>query len=381
MARRPSGSQRRQIATSVAACGFCLALALPADAQAPVPEGVEFQVNSYTTSYQLEPVVAAGGDGGFVVAWASNGSPGTDTSLFSVQSQRFSSTGSREGAQFQVNTDTRFEQGGHAVAVDADGDFVVVWSSSVSFGTDTDSFSVQGQRYASDGSPRGAQFQVNSYTTSFQAVPSVAAAANGDFVVVWYSEGSFRTNWIWDSIQGQRYASDGSPRGSEFAVNSYFSATLRVPAVAMANDGDFVVVWSSTGSYGTDASGYDFSIQGAPALPVPAPGGGARLRAAALLALRGSRPQSGRRRARTASGASRRRRSVSSPRSPRHRCAGMTPRPTRSPQRIKAGVPGGSAPTRIISDVRAKSAHASPRVAFGQSITPGPSGHSSTFSG
>jgi hypothetical protein len=75
-----------------------------------------------------------------------------------------------------------------------------------SSGTDTSGWSVQARRYASDGSAQGAEFQVNSYTMNDQWIPSVAAAANGDFVVVWVSDGSTGTDTDSVSIQGQRFS-------------------------------------------------------------------------------------------------------------------------------------------------------------------------------
>ena len=42
----------------------------------------------------------------------------------------------------------------------ADGDFVVVWDGGGSSGTDTGDYSIHGQRYASDGSPQGAEFHL-----------------------------------------------------------------------------------------------------------------------------------------------------------------------------------------------------------------------------
>ena len=65
--------------------------------------------------------------------------------------------------------------------------------------------SIQGQRYASDGSAQGGEFQVNTYTTDSQLRPSVAAAANGDFTVVWDSVGSSMLDTSQSSIQGQHY--------------------------------------------------------------------------------------------------------------------------------------------------------------------------------
>ncbi len=76
------------------------------------------------------------------------------------------------------------------MAADSDGDFVIVWQSNGSPGPDSSSLSVQGQRYASDGSTLGGQFQINTYTTAGQVDAVVAADPDGDFVVVWESSGS-----------------------------------------------------------------------------------------------------------------------------------------------------------------------------------------------
>ena len=102
------------------------------------------------------------------------------------------------------------------MAADADRDFVVVWESPGSSGTDASGQSIHGRRYASDGSSQGAQFQVNSYTTSDQRIPAVAAAADGDFVVVWDSDGSSGPDTHTTSIQGQRFsvAAAGLPAGA-----------------------------------------------------------------------------------------------------------------------------------------------------------------------
>lgn len=87
------------------------------------------------------------------------------------------------------------------MAVDADGDFVVVWQSSSSEGTDTDQWSIQARRYASDASSVGDQFQVNLHTTGGQQFPSVSINDNGGFVVVWQSTGSGGTDTDASSVQ------------------------------------------------------------------------------------------------------------------------------------------------------------------------------------
>ncbi|MEE8525531.1 MAG: hypothetical protein V3T72_16470, partial [Thermoanaerobaculia bacterium] len=128
----------------------------------------DLQVNTYTTSDQYAPSLSIDDGGDFVVVWDSYGSVGTDSSGRSVQGQRYASDGSAVGGQFQVNTYTPAGQYNPKVGLDADGDFVVVWQSYLSGGTDSSNSSIQGQRYASDGSTAGGQFQVNTYTTSLQ---------------------------------------------------------------------------------------------------------------------------------------------------------------------------------------------------------------------
>src|SRR5207302_7510917 len=122
----------------------------------------------YTTGNQQHAAVAMDPLGNFVVVWSSYGSSSTDTNSYSVQGQRFSANGTTAGGQFQVNTYTTGIQEYPRVAVDVAGDFVVVWSGSGSGGTDTAGSSAHGQRFAANGGLAGGEFQLNSYTTGQQ---------------------------------------------------------------------------------------------------------------------------------------------------------------------------------------------------------------------
>ena len=150
---RNGAFERRRPAAPRTLLGLCwgavlaVAGAPSAGAQLPVPTGAQFQVNTYTTNFQEFPSIAADADGDFVVVWMSDGSSGGDTSNYSIQGQRYNSAGSAVGSQFQVNTYTTNYQDFPWVAADADGDFVVVWQSFGSSGSDTSYHSVQGQRF------------------------------------------------------------------------------------------------------------------------------------------------------------------------------------------------------------------------------------------
>ena len=218
------------------------------------PLSGEFQINTYTTGIQLYPSVAMDADGAFIVVWASAGSSGNDTSISSIQGQRYASDGSAMASEFQINTYTSSLQTRPSVAVDSSGDFVVVWESFGSSGTDSSEFSIQGQRYASDGSSQGSEFQINTHTTSTQFSAVAEKKSNGDFVVAWTSETSSGTDSSGLSIQGQRFASNGSAMASEFQINTNTTGYQIRPSLAMESDGDFVVAWGSESSSGTDNS-------------------------------------------------------------------------------------------------------------------------------
>ena len=206
------------------------------------PLGSEFQVNSYTTSYQFVPAVTADVSGNFVVVWPSLGQDGDNCGVFG---RRFNAAGIPQGSEFQVNSFTTGSQLYPKAAANAAGDFVVVWHSAP---LDGDSWGVFGRRFNAAGIPQGGEFQVNSYTTSSQDRPEVAADAAGNFVVTWtgnLQDGSF------GGIFGRRYTSAGGPLGDDFQINAFTTGGQQLPAVAADGAGNFVVVWQSPhdGSY------------------------------------------------------------------------------------------------------------------------------------
>ncbi len=234
------------------------------------PLGSEFQVNAYTTEYRARPSVATGPGGQFIVVWHSDGSTGDDASGSSIQLRRFASDGSPMGVEVQVNTHTTGAQRRAEVAADAAGDFVIVWQSRGSPGGDTLFDSIQARRYASGGAPLGDQFQVNVYTPGQQERPDVAADPDGNFIVVWHSDGSNGSDGSFSSIHARAFIAGGSPLTGDLQVNTFTTGSQEFPSVALRPDGDFVIAWSSYGSGGTDTSGT--SIQKTPAALIFADG-------------------------------------------------------------------------------------------------------------
>lgn len=140
-------------------------------------------------------------------------------------------------AEFQVNTGTDSNQANAAIAVDANGNFVVVWNSYFEWPRSND---ILGRRFRADASPIGGEFQINTTTSGNQKESSVAMDAAGNFVVVWYGPGVSE-----EDIFGRRFDSNGQPLADEFGVNSHTESRQRVPKVAMNAAGAFAVVWES----------------------------------------------------------------------------------------------------------------------------------------
>ena len=99
---------------------------------AGAPLASEFQVNTSTTNIQRGPSVAADAGGHFVVAWQDSARDGSGYGVFA---RRFSSAGAPLAGEFQVNTYTAGDQLDPSVAADGDGHFVVAWQDSVRDGS------------------------------------------------------------------------------------------------------------------------------------------------------------------------------------------------------------------------------------------------------
>ena len=214
-----------------------------------VAQGGEFQINSFTSSAQSFPSIAMDADGDFVVVWQSNAQEGL-ASGYGVYGKRYNSSGVAQGTEFLVNTFTSGAQRSASVAMDRDGDFVVVWQSQDGGGD-----GIYGQRYNATGVAQGGEFRVNTYTTGAQSAPSVAMDRDGDFVVVWESSAQ---DFSLYGIYGQRYNAAGVAQGREFSVNTYSIGNQKAPSVAIEADGDFVVAWQSNNQ---DLSGYGIYSQ------------------------------------------------------------------------------------------------------------------------
>ena len=230
--------------------------------------GGEFLVNQFTAYNQRSPAVAALKSGGFVVAWVSEqqraafnlggidntngtvpgqiGSPTVD-----VYAQFYNNSGVAQGTNFLVNTDNK-PCATPAVAVAADGSFMVTWAARDT-GNPTNDWDVYARPFSSAG-VGGTTMPVNSFVYGDQYAPRISAVG-GDYMIVWTSLGQDGSR---EGVFGQFVHEDGTLVGPELRVNTTTYGSQMQPTVASDGVGQFLVVWTS---FTFSANGMDLFAQ------------------------------------------------------------------------------------------------------------------------
>lgn len=238
------------------------ALAQPAPADPPdvSPLGTEFRIsvadeddlNSLGHNTSLH-ALSMDNDGDAVVLLF-------DTmSEWTIQARLYDKNGQPKGPQFIVAEYGLGDLRGADVAMDADGDFVVVWEG------------IFARLFNASGAPKGPAFELDAAAAETGEI-AVAADDAGNFTAVWIEQ-----NWsaTTNTVIARRFWADGSPRGAAIVVappvnystdDSHYDS----PDVAMDADGDFVVSWgwSTPDAFGSSIQRYSAAgtAQGAPIL-------------------------------------------------------------------------------------------------------------------
>jgi hypothetical protein len=218
--------------------------------------GAEFHANSNTAGIKALPAVAGLSDGGFVVAWQSQGQDGSG---YGIYAQRFSNRGVKVGGEFRVNTTTAGNQQQPTIAGLNDGGFIVAWAS-----PDRSGYGIYAKRYDTSGAAAGGEFRVNATAAATQQQPTVARLVKGGFVVAWES---LKNDGSGYGIYAQRYDNFGNAAGAETQINTTTARNQVSPSIANLSDGGFLVAWASQGQDGSGNGIYGrrFNVRGAPA--------------------------------------------------------------------------------------------------------------------
>jgi hypothetical protein len=229
-----------------------------------VAVGGEMLVNTYTAGNQSNPAVAMDTAGDFVVTWQSDGQEGAGLGT-GIYARRFSwSSGSWEDAtEFHVNTFTANAQSDPAVAMNAQGGFIIAWDSAGQDSDPSTSTNIYAKRFDSGanplsvpGQPGVSEFRVNTIQGGNQTLPAIACDSSGNFVIAyqggggeeWSAANGGGTSDGSSGIFARRYDSAGNAQETgDFLVNTTRAGNQANAAVAMLPGTGYVIVWNSVG--------------------------------------------------------------------------------------------------------------------------------------
>lgn len=132
----------------------------------------------------------------------------------------------RIGPEMQVNVQTLGMQRQPAIASDPQGNYLVVWESEGG---------VWGRLYDASGNPRGGELRIHQQGNDYQGAPQVAAGPEG-YVVSWY-----RAAQGGGGIHTRAFDRDGRPLGDETLIGSPTFASSS--SLAADGAGGFVLAW------------------------------------------------------------------------------------------------------------------------------------------
>jgi PKD repeat protein len=243
---------------SIHALLFCL-LAAVASQSISAPFGPETQVgpsfrqwSAYGSRLGLDYNLAGAG----VAVW-NDSNPATHASD-RIFGQRLQVDGMPVGGAFVVNASDGDEVEDASVGIDAQGNLVAVWTRSLASGRS----SVRARRFNAQGVAQGGEIVVHSDTNSAHYDPAIVVRPDGSFIVTWSSgvlDGS-------GDVFVRRFSATGVPAAPETIVNTNTSYSQVNPAIALAGDGGFAIVWQAQGiRLGWDIAYRVFDSAGIPA--------------------------------------------------------------------------------------------------------------------
>ncbi len=225
-------------------------------------------INYHGDGDQIHPSVAAAPDGHFVVVWEDNSKSDdgnqyqSDTPAYDIYGRIMTPGGCEldNNPEILISTNTNGHQSEPDVAMDKDGNFVVVWTDDCDGNGSTQ---VLMRGFNADGTERFATQNVNQVDTGDQYQPHIAMASDGQFAVSWTDTrlGAQKPQ-IW--VRG--YKADGSQNFAERKLIESTTGTQVHSDIFMDDAHNFVVAWEddSDGNTLTESMMILFNPDGTP---------------------------------------------------------------------------------------------------------------------
>ena len=193
---------------------------------------------------QANPDVSALSDGGYVITWISDHDVAHTSEK--IYAQRFNADGSLNGSELIINQSSVVDG---AVSPEVEelpnGDLIFTWRGGdgvdSSWNVYTATVQAPGNQVQPEGFIASSDEVVLGGATDYQLESKVTALEDGGYVVSYQAQESGTSNW---DVYLQRFASDGSPVGTEVLVNTSDYDERGVDIASLSNGG-YVVSWMS----------------------------------------------------------------------------------------------------------------------------------------
>lgn len=242
--------------------GGIQAVVLDADGSRPAGTS-EFLVNAINmTGSQVKPSVTALSDG-YVISWLS-----VENATYVVRATRYDMDGHVVGTpEMKVNSTTITFSNPPQFGELANGGLFAAWQTSdLNDGNGQD---IRARAFDANGNPTGDDFVLNTFRTGYQTTPAMTVLDDGRMIAVWTSpdgNGGF-------GIRGRMVDADGTPLGTDFAVNAGTFTNAATPTVTQLENGDVVVSWISNVNNVRQVMGTVLNIDGSSTTDNHAPSG------------------------------------------------------------------------------------------------------------
>ena len=210
----------------------------------------QFTVNADTAGDQMTPAVAMDKNGNFVVVWADDKD---GNGAYEIFMRGFDENGKERIKTTVVNSKADGQQRNPSIAMAPDGRFVVAWEDE-SNGAKTPQIYIRG--FDANGKQTFADRNVDNLE-GVRRKPSVGMADDGTFVVTWEDDSDMND---WFQVQAKGFKADGTDRIKRFTVNSVADGQQLNPSISMNGAGVFFIAYEDdadkNGVYRIKARGY-----------------------------------------------------------------------------------------------------------------------------
>jgi len=202
------------------------------------PLNDDSRINTTTSSDQEEFEITALKDGGYIIVWQHKDDY--------VKAQRYDATNQKIGQETQINQNTSGSRKLPDVAALENGGYIISWETT---NLDGNGYAVAAKIFDNQGQEQGNEFQINTYTTSYQDTVQLIGLTDGNIIAVWesyYQDGND------NGVYGQKLTPTGEKTGQEFQINSHENSHQNRPVVTALQNGGYAIAWESKYQDGND---------------------------------------------------------------------------------------------------------------------------------